>query len=166
MGESGSCSWSCWRTHLSRTLCGAVIFMRHVFICIYYCFAYNLLAGGKFSARNENLLTALPLSLSLCVCVPVFVCLFASVISVSACLEFLLLLAWVWWVQSEESLVAARLWLVCVVFAFALNNFFLLKSTHTYTRNWLSHCIWVCLIATARKQSKLVEFHVWFPYIF
>lgn len=82
---------------MSRTLCGAVIFMRHVFICIYYCFAYNLLAGGKFSARNENLLTAslsqsLCLCVCVCVCVPVFVCLFASVISVSACLDFLLLL--------------------------------------------------------------------------
>lgn len=87
----------CWRTHLSRSLCGAVIFMRHVFICIYYCFAYNLLAGGKFSARNENLSTALPLSLTLFVCVyvcvRVFVCLFASVISVSACLELLASLA-------------------------------------------------------------------------
>lgn len=85
----------CWRTHLSRSLCGAVIFMRHVFICIYYCFAYNLLAGGKFSARNENLSTALPLSLTLFVCVyvRVFVCLFASVISVSACLELLSSLA-------------------------------------------------------------------------
>lgn len=64
--------------------CATLIFIRHVFICIYYCFAYNLLCRWKMFVREMRIYWLLPLSFSR------YLSIWLSFISVSVYLAILL----------------------------------------------------------------------------